>query len=79
VWSEPQIIEDHMKQFCFNSFAILLNYQNKEMQNVVAPTDSRFRRDQSLWESGKNIEADSEKVRLENKQRTSRKAREATG
>lgn len=70
---------DSNKQFHFNSFAILLNHQSLAMKGIVAPTDSRFRRDQSYWEEGKEVDADVEKQRLEVKQRTNRKAREERG
>ena len=49
------------------------------MLGTVAPTDSRFRKDQLLWEHGRGDQADEEKIRLENKQRVNRKAREAKG
>lgn len=39
------MIADFDKQFNFNAFAMLLNYQSFAMKDVVAPTDSRFRRD----------------------------------
>ena len=47
------------------------------MDKIIAPTDSRFRPDQRLWEQGKEAEADLEKQRLETKQRQARKEREA--
>ena len=40
---------------------------------VMAPTDSRLRGDQRLFENGKQVEADDEKLRLETKQRQARK------
>jgi len=46
------------------------------MQGVIAPTDSRFRNDQRLFEEGKIDEADKEKTRLEVKQRAARKEKE---
>jgi len=42
---------------------------------LLAPTDSRFRGDQRLFEEGKIAEADLEKIRLEEKQRALRKER----
>ena len=36
---------------------------------IMAPTDSRLRGDQRLFEEGKQSEADEEKLRLEIKQR----------
>lgn len=46
------------------------------MKGVIAPTDSRFRNDQRLFEEGKMDEADKEKTHLEVKQRASRKEKE---
>lgn len=40
---------------------------------MIAPTDSRLRGDQRLFENGKQAEADQEKLRLEIKQRQARK------
>ena len=46
------------------------------MRKVIAPTDTRLRGDERLYEEGKVDEADEEKVRLEVKQRKARKIRE---
>jgi hypothetical protein len=54
----------------------MLNYRSQEMEGVIAPTDSRFRNDQRFFEEGNVDAADKEKIRLEVKQRTSRKQRE---
>ena len=35
------------------------------MDGVICPSDSRFRGDQRLFEEGKTVEADAEKVVLE--------------
>ena len=43
------------------------------MKGAIAPTDSRLRSDQRLFEEGRQQEADDEKVRLEVKQREARK------
>jgi hypothetical protein len=51
----------------------MLNYRSQEMEGVIAPTDSRFRNDQRFFEEGNVDAADKEKIRLEVKQRTSRK------
>lgn len=45
VWREAPLIADADKQFHFNSFAMLLNYQSISMKDIIAPTDSRFRKD----------------------------------
>lgn len=47
------------------------------MEEGIAPTDSRLRPDQRLMENGHWVEANAEKIRLEEKQRTERRAREA--
>lgn len=54
----------------FNQFAIELN----EPEQGVAPTDSRLRPDQRLMELGRWDEANTEKERLEVKQRRKRRA-----
>lgn len=54
----------------FNKFAIELN----EPEEGVAPTDSRLRPDQRLMEQGRWDEANTEKERLEVKQRRKRRA-----
>lgn len=46
------------------------------MEDNVAPSDSRRRPDQRLMEEGKWDEANEEKLRLEEKQRATRKQRE---
>jgi oxysterol-binding protein 1 len=56
----------------FTELAIQLN----EQEERVAPTDSRHRPDQRLMEQALWDEANKEKVRLEDKQRTIRKQRE---
>ena len=53
--------------------ALNMNYINDAMKKVIAPTDTRLRGDQRLWEEGKEEEAGEEKVRLEVKQRKARK------
>ena len=56
----------------FTELAIELN----EDEPGVAPTDSRRRPDQRLMEAGRWDEANQEKLRLEEKQRQTRRARE---
>jgi len=60
------------KYYNFSKFACELN----EFEPATAPTDSRLRPDQRLMENGRWDEANTEKVRLEEKQRTVRKKRE---
>ncbi len=61
-----------VKYYNFSRFACELN----EMESGVAPTDSRLRPDQRLMEDGAWDEANREKVRLEDKQRATRRVRE---
>ncbi|CAF0778440.1 unnamed protein product [Rotaria sordida] len=63
------------KMYNFTELAIELN----ENESDVAPTDSRRRPDQRLMEEGRWDEANQEKLRLEDKQRHSRKIRETQG
>lgn len=58
--------------YFFSSLALTLN----EPEEGVAPTDSRRRPDQRLMEDGHWDEANAEKQRLEEKQRTTRRERE---
>lgn len=58
--------------YYFSTLALTLN----EPEEEVAPTDSRHRPDQRLMEDGHWDEANAEKQRLEEKQRSSRRERE---
>lgn len=59
--------------YFFSSLALTLN----EPEDGVGLTDSRLRPDQRLMEAGRWDEANSEKQRLEEKQRAVRRRREA--
>ena len=61
------------KYYNFSKYACELN----EEEDGVCPTDSRLRPDQRLMEEGQWDEANTEKVRLEEKQRAVRRKREA--
>ena len=61
------------KMYNFTELAIELN----EDEPGVAPTDTRRRPDQRLMEEARWDEANQEKLRLEEKQRHTRKTREA--
>lgn len=60
--------------YCFSSLALTLN----EEEEGVCVTDSRLRPDQRLMEAGRWDEANAEKQRLEEKQRATRRRREAS-
>lgn len=64
--------EDCDKYYSFTELACQLN----EPEDGVAPTDTRLRPDQRLMENGHWDDANAEKLRLEEKQRTVRRARE---
>jgi len=72
LWKRNPIAPEADKYYMFTKFACELN----ETEDGVAPTDSRLRPDQRLMENGKWEEANSEKVRLEEKQRAVRRKRE---
>lgn len=72
-WQRRMPPPDSEKYYNFTTLAAQLN----EMEEGVAPTDSRLRPDQRLMEDGAWDESNREKLRLEEKQRTKRKQREA--
>lgn len=63
--------ENAENMYYFSELALTLN----EHEEGVAPTDSRLRPDQRLMEKGNWDEANTEKQRLEEKQRMSRRRR----
>ncbi|XP_026672135.1 oxysterol-binding protein 1 isoform X4 [Ceratina calcarata] len=71
-WKRRTSVSDSEKYYNFTELACQLN----EPEDGVAPTDSRFRPDQRLMENGQWDEANAEKLRLEEKQRAVRRARE---
>ncbi|XP_036150548.1 oxysterol-binding protein 1 [Monomorium pharaonis] len=71
-WKRRMPTEDCEKYYSFTELACQLN----EPEEGVAPTDSRLRPDQRLMEDGRWDEANAEKLRLEEKQRAARRARE---
>lgn len=70
---ETNFSDDSDRYYNFTELACQLN----EPEDGVAPTDSRHRPDQRLMEYGRWDEANAEKVRLEEKQRMTRREREA--
>ncbi|TMW52995.1 hypothetical protein DOY81_001943 [Sarcophaga bullata] len=73
VWQRRMPPPDSERYYNFTLLAAQLN----EMEEGIAPTDSRLRPDQRLMEDGQWDESNKEKLRLEEKQRTKRKQREA--
>ncbi|XP_056627894.1 oxysterol-binding protein 1 isoform X2 [Triplophysa dalaica] len=72
LWRKNPLPEGAENMYYFSSLALTLN----ELEDGVAPTDSRRRPDQRLMEQGRWEEANAEKQRLEEKQRTTRRERE---
>ncbi|GLH12867.1 Oxysterol-binding protein 1 [Gryllus bimaculatus] len=72
VWKRRFPPEEAEKYYNFTELASQLN----EPEEGVAPTDSRHRPDQRLMEDGMWDAANTEKLRLEEKQRTARRQRE---
>ncbi|KAM4585430.1 oxysterol-binding protein 1 isoform 3-T5 [Odontesthes bonariensis] len=72
IWRKNPLPEGAENMYFFSSLALTLN----ELEEGVAPTDSRRRPDQRLMEDGRWDEANAEKQRLEEKQRSARRERE---
>ncbi|XP_072958634.1 oxysterol-binding protein-related protein 2A-like [Typha angustifolia] len=63
-------------RYNLSSFAITLNELTSELQGKLPPTDSRLRPDQRYLENGEYEKANAEKLRLERRQRMSKKMQE---
>ncbi|WOL10157.1 oxysterol-binding protein-related protein 2A-like isoform X1 [Canna indica] len=63
-------------RYNLTSFAITLNELTSELKEKLPPTDSRLRPDQRYLENGEYEKANAEKLRLEKRQRMSRKLQE---
>uniref|UniRef100_A0A671L960 Oxysterol-binding protein n=1 Tax=Sinocyclocheilus anshuiensis TaxID=1608454 RepID=A0A671L960_9TELE len=72
LWRKTPLPEGAENMYYFSTLALTLN----EPEEGIAPTDSRRRPDQRLMEQGRWEEANAEKQRLEEKQRTTRRERE---
>ncbi|XP_031415282.1 oxysterol-binding protein 1 isoform X2 [Clupea harengus] len=72
IWRKTPLPEGAENMYYFSTLALTLN----ELEDGVAPTDSRRRPDQRLMEQGQWEEANAEKQRLEEKQRSVRRERE---
>uniref|UniRef100_A0A3Q1H4Y9 Oxysterol-binding protein n=1 Tax=Acanthochromis polyacanthus TaxID=80966 RepID=A0A3Q1H4Y9_9TELE len=73
LWKKYPLPENAENMYYFSALALTLN----EPEEGVGLTDSRLRPDQRLMEDGRWDEANSEKQRLEEKQRAVRRRREA--
>ncbi|XP_032899495.1 oxysterol-binding protein 2-like isoform X1 [Amblyraja radiata] len=73
LWRKYPLPDNAENMYYFSELALTLN----EVESMTAPTDSRLRPDQRLMENGNWEEANVEKQRLEEKQRATRRLREA--
>jgi len=78
IWKKTIIEGNEEEKFFFTDFSINLNNLTEEMKTSLPPSDSRFRPDQRYLEYQDYDKAASEKHRLEEKQRNTRKEREKT-
>ncbi|XP_038664487.1 oxysterol-binding protein-related protein 1 isoform X3 [Scyliorhinus canicula] len=78
LWKIAPRPSNSQQMYNFTNFAMSLNELDKEMENVIAPTDCRFRPDIKAMENGDIDLASEEKKRLEEKQRAARKQRTKT-
>uniref|UniRef100_A0A8C9ZKS1 Oxysterol-binding protein n=1 Tax=Sander lucioperca TaxID=283035 RepID=A0A8C9ZKS1_SANLU len=75
IWKITPRPDNSAKFYAFSTFAMHLNEQEKSMEGVIPPTDSRLRPDIRAMENGDIDLASAEKKRLEEKQRMARKNR----
>ncbi|CAG7636499.1 unnamed protein product [Allacma fusca] len=75
LWERKLPPPDSERYYNFTELACQLN-EKPLPDEIVAPTDSRLRPDQRLMEDGLWDEANTEKLRLEEKQRTARRSKE---
>ncbi|XP_072354211.1 oxysterol-binding protein 2-like [Scyliorhinus torazame] len=73
LWKRHKSPDHADTMYYFSELALTLN----ELEEGVAPTDSRMRPDQRMMENGRWDEANMEKQRLEEKQRSVRRKRES--
>jgi hypothetical protein len=72
-------IPDYTDYYGLTTFAMELNEITSLEKDKLPMTDTRYRPDQRLFEHGQVVEAEAEKMRLEQEQRERRKDGEASG
>ena len=77
IWRMGAIPEDSNLYYGFTRFAIEVNEFTDNLNDVLPPTDSRFRSDQRYLEEGHVDKAELEKQRIEEKQRNWRRLMDA--
>ncbi len=76
IWNKAKIEGDEEEKFYFTEFVSNLNNLPDDMKDNLPMSDSRFRPDQRALEMQDYDKAAAEKLRLEEKQRATRKERE---
>ena len=79
IWKGNDIPENWERLYQFTNFTLNLNNLTNKMISYLPHTDTRYRPDQRALENGDLTQANSEKHRLEEKQRAVRKLREKQG
>ncbi|KAI9346936.1 Oxysterol-binding protein [Obelidium mucronatum] len=79
IWRATPCPAHHAQMYGFTQLAVELNELTPDIEHLLPITDTRFRTDQRLYEDGKIDEAEREKLRLEQKQRETRKRMEMEG
>ncbi|CAJ2641416.1 unnamed protein product [Trifolium pratense] len=75
LWKKNQLPEQQTR-YNLTEFALTLNELTSGLKEKLPPTDSRLRPDQRCLENGQYEKANSEKLRLEQRQRQARKMQE---
>ena len=76
LWEFPPTPDDWDSIYNFTDFTLQLNMLDEKLKKRLPPTDARLRPDQRYLENGDLKLANSEKIRLEEKQRRRRKRME---
>ncbi|GLC39400.1 hypothetical protein PLESTM_000892700 [Pleodorina starrii] len=79
IWTKEPQLPNPTEQYCMTKFALGLNDPADPVVPHLPPTDARFRPDMRALELGEWNRATSEKLRLEEKQRTVRRLRKEAG
>jgi oxysterol-binding protein 1 len=79
VWRKNPYPENWEFMYGMNHFQLQFNYLPESLKGYIAPTDIRYRPDQRALENGDFKLAESEKHRLEEKQRAVRRYNESKG
>ncbi|KAG1653573.1 hypothetical protein FOA52_002459 [Chlamydomonas sp. UWO 241] len=79
MWTKDPVPKDSEIQYNFTNFAIGMNDPDEPTLPYLPPSDARFRPDQRALELGEFTRATTEKLRLEEKQRVSRRVLKEEG